>query len=274
MLPSCRLLLAAAIGILLCASLTSAQESWKVYNDAGLSAYELGHLAEAEQLLRRAVVETDSFSASDPRRATCLNNLASVYRLEGKYDQAETSYQQALDILDRAFGSKHLAVATALNNLADLYRVQRRFDDAEPLYLRALEIKKYFLDDSHPSLATTLNNLGLLYHARRDYNRAEALYWRAYSIRKNALREKHPETIQSLSNLAVVHHDRGDLAEAERLYQDVLALRQQVLPPDSAILAATLNEYAALLRQLDRADEAASLEARARTILGRRDAEE
>lgn len=270
MLLSCRTVLAAAAAIFLSASLASAQESWKVYNDAGLGAYELGRLTEAEQLLRRAVRETDSFVAADPRRATALNNLASVYRLEGKYDQAETSYQQALDILDRAFGSKHLAVATALNNLADLYRVRRRLDDAEPLYLRALEIKRYFLTDSHPSLATTLNNLGLLYHARGDYNRAEPLYWRAYTIRKNALGEKHPETIQSLSNLAVVHHDRGDLAEAERLYQDVLALRQEVLPRDSPVLAATLNEYAALLRQLDRAEEAIPLEARARTILEHR----
>jgi tetratricopeptide (TPR) repeat protein len=142
---------------------------WKVYNDAGLNAYQLGRPAEAEKLLLRAVQETDQLEEFDPRRATCLNNLASVYRVEGKFDQAEPLYVETLAILERAMGPEHLAVATALNNLADLYRVQERLAEAEPLYRRALAIKEEFLQGHHPSLATTLNNLAPCPFARRRW---------------------------------------------------------------------------------------------------------
>ena len=77
-----------------------------------------------------------------PTVATSLNNLAVLYRDQGKYAEAEPLYQRALAIREKALGSDHPDVAASLNNLAELYRDQGKYAEAEPLYQRALAITR------------------------------------------------------------------------------------------------------------------------------------
>jgi Tetratricopeptide repeat len=59
-------------------------------------------------------------------------NLALLYRVQGRYADAEPLYKRALAIGEKALGPDHPAVAIRLNNLALLYCVQGRYADAEP----------------------------------------------------------------------------------------------------------------------------------------------
>jgi tetratricopeptide (TPR) repeat protein len=70
--------------------------------------------------------------------AATLNNLAELYKEEGRYADAEPLYKRVLAISEKALGPDHPDVAQSLNNLADLYHAQGRYADAEPLYKRAL----------------------------------------------------------------------------------------------------------------------------------------
>ena len=67
----------------------------------------------------------------------------------------------------------------------------------------------------------------------------------------------------SLNNLAGLYRAQGKHAEAEPLYQRALAINEKALGPDHPDTAATLGNYAILLRALSRGEEAARLEARA-----------
>ena len=78
--------------------------------------------------------------AEHPDTAHCLNNLADLYRNQGKYEQAEPLAQRALAINERVLGAEHPDTATSLNNLALLYRDQGKDEEAEPLSQRALAI--------------------------------------------------------------------------------------------------------------------------------------
>ncbi len=71
-----------------------------------------------------------------------LNNLANLYNSQGKYDQAEPLYLQALELYKHLLGDNHPSVATSLNNLANLYNSQGKYGQAEPLLLQALELRK------------------------------------------------------------------------------------------------------------------------------------
>ncbi len=51
-----------------------------------------------------------------------LNDLANLYREQGKYAQAEPLYQRALHIWEQALGPDHPQVAYRLNGLASLYQ--------------------------------------------------------------------------------------------------------------------------------------------------------
>ncbi|WP_254921402.1 tetratricopeptide repeat protein, partial [Nodularia sp. NIES-3585] len=81
-----------------------------------------------------------------------------LYESQGRYDQAEPLYLQALELLKRLLGDNHPSVATSLNNLALLYESQGRYDQAEPLYLQALELFKRLLGDNHPHTITVREN--------------------------------------------------------------------------------------------------------------------
>jgi esterase/lipase superfamily enzyme len=92
---------------------------------------------------RRALALAEQQTAPDhPSVAKSLNNLAELYRQQGRYAQAEPLMQRALATRERALGPDHSDVGTALTNLAGLYRTQGRTAEAEPLFERALAIPK------------------------------------------------------------------------------------------------------------------------------------
>ena len=94
----------------------SAQGSlWETHMAAGAKAYQQGNYPEGERQLAAAVKEAEGFGPQDPRLATSLNNLAEVYRLEGRYGKAEPLHRRALAIRVVALGPEHPDLGTALN---------------------------------------------------------------------------------------------------------------------------------------------------------------
>src|SRR5262249_41129733 len=69
--------------------------------------------------------------------AATLNDLAELYKEEGRYADAEPLYKRALATWTKALGSEPPDAVQSLNNLADLYSAEGRHADAEPLYKRA-----------------------------------------------------------------------------------------------------------------------------------------
>jgi tetratricopeptide (TPR) repeat protein len=51
-----------------------------------------------------------------PQVASSLNNLASLYSSQGRYEAAEPLYQQALELRRELLGERHPDVAGSLNN--------------------------------------------------------------------------------------------------------------------------------------------------------------
>ncbi len=97
-----------------------------------------------------------------PDTATSLNNLAELYKSQGKYIEAEPLYQRAIAIDEKALGPEHPGLATDLNNLAGLYWAQGKYAEAVPLYQRALAICEHELGASHPTTRIVRQNYTLL----------------------------------------------------------------------------------------------------------------
>jgi len=69
-----------------------------------------------------------------------LHNLASMYKSQERYAEAEPLHHQALTIRQDQLGGDHPEVALSLCSLASVYKLQERYVEAEPLYRRALVI--------------------------------------------------------------------------------------------------------------------------------------
>ena len=69
-----------------------------------------------------------------------MNNLAAILRDLGQPEQARPLQEQALAIIEAAYGPDHPDVATHLNNLAAILRELGQPEQARPLQERAITI--------------------------------------------------------------------------------------------------------------------------------------
>jgi tetratricopeptide (TPR) repeat protein len=83
--------------------------------------------------------------------ADSLNNLALSYKSQGRYEEAEPYYQQALEMRRELLGHRHPDVAQSLNNLGALRYQQGRLKEAQSLLLEALPIYEERLGSDHPN---------------------------------------------------------------------------------------------------------------------------
>ncbi len=64
-----------------------------------------------------------------------------VYRLQGRYAEAEPLYKRALAILEKALGPDHPDVATTLENYAALLRKTGRTTEATKMEARGKAVR-------------------------------------------------------------------------------------------------------------------------------------
>ena len=93
-----------------------------------------------------------------PDTLSTVNNLATLYTDQGKYELAKPLYQWALETCERVLGLEHPDTAQTLGNLANLYRDQGKFELAVPLYEHTLAIYESALGTDHPRTVNVRNN--------------------------------------------------------------------------------------------------------------------
>lgn len=106
-----------------------------------------GQVVEAEASYRRALkLCNDNSPASQSQMTILSNNLGELYRLEGRYADADALYMEALSRREQLLGHEHHHLANVLENLAESYRAQRRNTEHEQFSQRASAIKAGNID--------------------------------------------------------------------------------------------------------------------------------
>ena len=80
-----------------------------------------------------------------------LHTLASELKAQGKYDEAEPLYREALEMRRATRGDRHSSTLTSIGNLGTLLRDKGDLTAAEPLLREALEVSRETLGDRYPS---------------------------------------------------------------------------------------------------------------------------
>ena len=132
--------------------------------------------------------------------------LARACYFQGKYEQAELLFQQALRIRTQALGAEHPCVAETLNNLADLYRTQCKFTQAEQYCQQTLTIYRKVWGSKHVEHLEVSHALSTLAKLARDqgkYAEAESYFQQAQAIRGQLLGLEHPDVARGLKDWSV-----------------------------------------------------------------------
>ncbi len=231
-----------------------AQEKWQDVHDAGNKAAAELHFAEADTLLTRALTlarnEKNIIGAVERN----LLDLGEVQRTEGKYGEAQASYEEALPLAEKDYGPGSIEVAEALDHSAELAKTLNDFAHGEQLLQRAMEIvQKKELADDDPVSARIKNDLGELYTQAGTPEKAEPLLRSALDARqkKNPASRETAESLEALGNLL---RRIGKESEAEPLFRQSVSLYGKVLGgehPDYANALESLALFYVNRRQYD-----------------------
>jgi tetratricopeptide (TPR) repeat protein len=115
-----------------------------------------------------------------------LNLQTMKLRHEGKYAEATSIAEQALNVAERTFGPDSAYVARSLNSLAHLYIFQRKYSEAEPLFKRSLAIWEKTRGPDDPAVAYCLKNLAALYRKMGNQEEASKLEERVQKIKSQS----------------------------------------------------------------------------------------
>jgi len=226
-----------------------------------------GKYSEAEKLFEQAFhIQEQRLGPNHPTIASTLGMLAKTYQGQNKLEDAEEMILRALKIRESTSGTDHPHVAILNNSLVDIYHMQGRYHEATPLIAKSLTIHEQSLDPGHPYMAYSLSNQAENYFLRGDYAQAEFYYKRAMTIREKNLSPEHPRTAITYFNIARIYSAQGRFEEAESLYINALTIRENALGADHPSIRGMLEQYAMLLRQMNKDQEACALEERARKI--------
>jgi tetratricopeptide (TPR) repeat protein len=111
-------------------------------NAAGVLATARKNYQEAEGLLvRAAAILEGSQSPQHAETGQVLLNLAEVYRLEKKMDQARDTYRRGLAGVTSEWGPNDARLPKWMEKLAAVLREQQDFAGAEELEIRATRIR-------------------------------------------------------------------------------------------------------------------------------------
>ena len=123
-------------------------------------------------LARRAVaIQQRILGADHPITAMCISNLAELYRIQGRYEQAEPLHRRALAIREKALRPTHPDLATSLNHLAELYHAQGRYREGRAaLRARTCDPRKCLGPTQRSRrVATVRSNLARIHKAKGRY---------------------------------------------------------------------------------------------------------
>ncbi|MCX4244190.1 serine/threonine-protein kinase [Paraliomyxa miuraensis] len=150
----------------------------------------------------------------DERKARLHVDLGALLRSEGRFVEAEESYERAVDLLRRSVGAEHLAYASALQALGELRAVKGGPDRALPLLREAMEIAELNLGAAHPSMGRFHTSVAEGFRLQGDLDQALEHARQAVELAEEAFGTGHVALYPVLDELASVQEDRGEIEAA------------------------------------------------------------
>ena len=219
----------------------------------GRTYRRLGGFKLAEPHLERAFsIRKEELGERHLETLYAMSNLAVFYNDQGRYEEAERLFSDALKNLRILKGDEDRSTISCTNNLATVYSKLGRHAEAEALYNRALEVSRRVLGAEHLETLAAMNNLASLYEKRGQHKRAEELFVKTLEITRKALGEEHPQTLSTMYNLAKLYQDQNLYTKAEQLYNKALEMSLRVLGEEHPDTVQCMHNLAVLFFKQDR----------------------
>ncbi|KAF8473485.1 hypothetical protein BDZ91DRAFT_714700 [Kalaharituber pfeilii] len=226
-----------------------------------------GHYRKAEEMCKVILATREKLGADHPSTVDTINNIAVVYKQQGKYSQALELYQRTLAGREKSLGVDHPSTLDTVHGMAIVYEEQGKYSQALELYQRALAGYEKSLGVDHPSTLQTVNNMANVYMQQGKYSQALELYQRALAGCEKSLGVDYPSTLGIVNNMANLYEEQGKYSQALELYQRALAGCEKSLGVDHPSTLGIVNNMANIYEKQGKYSQA--LELCQRALAGR-----
>ncbi len=148
-------------------------------------------------------------------------NLANVYRLQKRYEDAERVYLNAIEVKKKKLGT-HPDLATLKKGLAQVYIEMNRVGEALELLKSASDINSKKLGELNPATLASKQELGNCYRLNNSASTAIEILKSVCNSKKDIYGETHPNYIQALEDLAIAQWQGQSYTEANANFKTVI----------------------------------------------------
>ena len=115
-----------------------------------------------------------------------MNHLATLLRDQGKLDEAESMFRQAVAVAEHAWGADHTDTARIETNLGDLLARRGKLQESERRLRESLRARRKILPANHPDIFDSEARLGGVLAQEGRFQQAEPLLLSAWHGMENA----------------------------------------------------------------------------------------
>ena len=137
-----------------------------------------------------------------------MGSLASTYRDQGRWKEAEGLEMQVMEKRKRILGQVHPSTLNSMANLASIYGIQGGWKEAEELLVQIMEMFIGVLGQDHPDTLTTMASLATTYLSPGQRAKAKELQIKAVNQLWTTLGEDYPPTVTAITSLAPAREER------------------------------------------------------------------
>ena len=186
--------------------------------------------------------------------------LADVYRLTGRYQEAQPVYEACLTLAEKNAGKESTLYQSILNNLSLLQADLHQYEKAEKYLLQSFDIIGRIYGKESIAYAQSLNNLGVFEEDNlNNYKKAESYFLESISISEKIGGKNNLLYLKTLHNLGTVYKYLKNYPKAENYLRQALEAKEKILGTSNPEYINTLNSLASVSELQKKIPEAISL---------------
>nr|MBP6624815.1 tetratricopeptide repeat protein [Chitinophagaceae bacterium] len=192
-----------------------------LYNNIGLSLTELGKADEALDYFNLALeIDKDLLAPNDWIMGVRQNNMGRAFMIKGKFEEALTCHEKAVDIGEKTYKEGHPDLITFYENYANALIKCNYYPEAMNYAEKALKMAYLFFDDKHVRIGILENALGTHYLYNQQYEAAIEMFNKSLIILLNSSKnDPHFRVGNIYNNIGECYRHLKQYELAEQHYQ-------------------------------------------------------
>ncbi|SMO40922.1 serine/threonine-protein kinase [Fodinibius sediminis] len=227
-----------------------------------ISAYE-----SSEQAYTKALNKSRNYYGKNaPKTAAVLSDMATLERIRGNQQQAESLIVRALNMVEQNQEGPSLDFAHKYAIYGQIKAFQAEYDSAQTLYYKADHHYTASGNSQSVHRYTTLDNLAEVEIRLGEYAQAEEHLLEVHRFYEEFYQQPHYNITQTLSSLGGLYAHMGKYQKSNQYLQKSIDVKTTLLGPDHIALATTYDALSVNYRELNELDKAEEFASRSLSL--------